>query len=137
MPCAALAFAAALAAAPTPVAAEPLFADIVARAGRLEAEAAAFRSGDLARLARFKGEAAALADLDMQAHVTLRERGVDGDLKCILKGISQDLPKKIEALEAAGDDFHRGLAVDELVALLDDNQAVILQPPGPATPAPE
>jgi cytochrome c556 len=141
MSCAALALAAALTAAPTAAPAgaltrEPLFADIVSRAERLEAEARTFKGRNLADLDRFKGEVARLAELDMQGHVTLRERGTDGDLKCILKGISQDLPKKLEQLEAAKDDFHRGMAVDELVALLDDNQAVVTQPPGPATPPP-
>ncbi len=34
-----------------------------------------------------------LSDLDMKGHVTLKERGAVDDLKCILRGISQDLPR--------------------------------------------
>lgn len=137
MACAALALAAALTATPSaPLTQEPLFADIVQRAERLETQARSFKGRRVADLARFKGEVAELAAMDMQGHLTLKARGTDGDLKCILKGISQDLPGKVAALQAAKDDFHRGMAVDELVALLDDNAAVVLQPPGPATPAP-
>ena len=37
----------------------------------------------------------------MQAHLILKERGTDGDLKCILRGISEDMPKKVQAVQAA------------------------------------
>src|SRR5271169_4531221 len=84
--------------APPSVAGEPLFADIVSRAGRLKNEAEAYAKapldGDLKSLGGFAGFESGvgkLADLDMQGHVALAARGTDGDLKCILKGISQDL----------------------------------------------
>lgn len=129
MSCAALVLAAALSgAAPAPIANEPLFADIVARSEALEARARA--GGDPGAL---KADVEALAALDMQGHVTLRDRGLDGDLKCILKGIAEDLPKKLDALLTAPDAL-KPMAAEELVALLDDNAQVVLQPPGPATP---
>ena len=49
----------------------------------------------------FKAQAAELAARDMQGHLILKERGTDGDLKCILRGISEDMPKKVAAVEAA------------------------------------
>lgn len=150
----ALALAAALAAsAPAPVAApatqspslaaalasEPLYADIVARAQALHREVAAFRGeglkGGAAKpwpgLAGVKARAAALAELDMQGHRDLAARGVDGDLKCILKGIAEDLPRKIEQLEAARTGADQDAALSDLLYLLDDNAGVLLAPPRP------
>ena len=141
MPCglilaAALASAAAAPATTSPLLAEPLFAGIVAKAETLEAQARTFKGAKTLDLTRFRTEVAALSALDMQGHVTLKARGADGDLKCILKGISEDLPKKLDQVAAATDPALRDMAVDEMVALLDDNQAVVTSPPGPATPPP-
>lgn len=146
----ALALAAALAAtAPTPVtpaappaalAGEPLYADIVARAQALHREVAAFRGDGLkdaptARpwpgLAGVKTQAAALAELDMRGHRDLAARGIDGDLKCILKGLAEDLPRKIEQLEAARTGADQDAALSDLLYLLDDNAGVLLAPPRP------
>jgi hypothetical protein len=137
MPCG-LFLAAALAASPatTALTSEPLFAEIVAKAEALETEALTLKGSPAADLGAFTTKISALSALDMQAHLTLKARGVDGDLKCILKGISEDLPKKVAALAEAKEPFARGIAADEIVALLDDNAQVILQPPGPATPPP-
>jgi len=125
-------------AAPTPVAGEPLFVDIVGRAGRLKAQTEAFSKanldGDLDQLPGFPAYEAAigeLSDLDMKGHVLLAARGTDGDLKCILKGISQDLPVKLKALEAAPDAKARQQAMKELTYLLRDNVEVITSPPAP------
>ena len=146
-----LVFAAALAAAtlpaPTPVSAaptpatshlmaEPLFAGIVSKAATLETEARGFKGAKTLDLSRFRTEVAGLSAMDMEGHVTLKARGTDGDLKCILKGISQDLPKKLDQVAAATDPALRAIALDEMIALLDDNQAVVTSPPGPATPPP-
>ncbi|MFI4975760.1 MAG: hypothetical protein ACHP84_14565, partial [Caulobacterales bacterium] len=129
----------AVASAPTSVAGEPLFADIVRRAGRLKAEAQAFETapldGELAHLGGFASFEAAIGELsalDMQGHVTLAQRGTDGDLKCILKGISQDLPVKLKALESAADAKSRQMALREMTYLLNDNVEVITAPPAPA-----
>jgi len=130
---------ASVASAPHSVAGEPLFSDIVRRAGRLKADAEAWRAsgldGDTASLAgypAFKAALGELAALDMQGHVTLAARGTDGDLKCILKGISQDLPVKLHDLEAAATPKARDQAVLELTYLLRDNVEVITSPPAPA-----
>ncbi|MCO8029690.1 hypothetical protein NI454_06945 [Brevundimonas diminuta] len=127
-------------AAPVSVAQEPLFADLVARSGALksivdgwmasgEADRSGFFSG--AAWAAFKGQAADLAQRDMQGHLILKERGTDNDLKCILRGISEDLPLKVAALESAADASARKLALDELSYLLNDNVEVITSPPQP------
>ncbi|MCC7268632.1 MAG: hypothetical protein IT546_15020 [Caulobacteraceae bacterium] len=109
------------------VAQEPLFVDIVRRAAALKTEA----SAGAADMAGFKARIGELADLDMKGHITLRDRGGDGDLKCILKGISQDLPLKLAAIEGAGDAHARKLALDDMVYLLNDNVEVIEAPPAP------
>jgi len=126
--------------APVSVAGEPLFADIVARSGSLKAmvdawaidgaaDQAGFITGDV--FSGFKARAAELADLDMQGHIILRDRGTDGDLKCILRGIAEDIPKKVAALEAATTAPARADALSDLAYLLNDNVEVITAPPQP------
>jgi hypothetical protein len=126
--------------APVSVAGEPLFADIVSRSGTLRGEVrnwltsgAADQAGFIAGEAFtvFKTRAAELAALDMQGHLILKERGTDGDLKCILRGISEDMPKKVEAVETAATAAERRVALDELAYLLNDNVEVITAPPQP------
>ena len=115
-----------------PLAREPLFGAIVKSAGRLRDEVdAARRRGapSPAELTSLNAEATALAALDMQGHVALAARGTDGDLKCILKGISQDLPRKLAAVNAAVDAGGRRSALDELWYLLRDNVEVVAAPP--------
>jgi hypothetical protein len=68
----------------------------------------------------------------MQGHLILKERGTDNDLKCILRGISEDIPVKVAAVETAPDAAARKLALDELSYLLNDNVEVITSPPQPA-----
>lgn len=130
-----LQYAVASAPAPPPsVAAEPLFADIVKRAGALQAQVDSFKgvSGPLPGFDQFKLDIAKLSDLDMQGHVVLKERGVTDDLKCILRGISQDLPVRLKAVEAATDTKTRDAALKEMGYLLRDNVEVITSPPQPA-----
>ena len=126
--------------APVPVAGEPLFADIVARSGDLRGvvqgwltSGAADQPGFTASEAftGFRTRASDLAALDMQGHLILKERGTDGDLKCILRGISEDMPKKVAAVEAAATPAERRVALDELAYLLNDNVEVITAPPQP------
>lgn len=130
----------AVAAAPVSVASEPLFADIVARSGALKGvvqgwmDAGAMSQADFvagAAFTGFKAEAAELAALDMQGHLILKERGTDGDLKCILRGIAEDIPVKVAAVEAALTPAERRVALDELAYLLNDNVEVITAPPQP------
>mgnify|MGYP007112252099 CR=1 FL=1 len=131
------------AAVPASVAHEPLFADIVSRSGALksvvdgwaavqlgskaEPEAGFFESG---AFMTFKAQALDLSERDMQAHLVLKERGTDGDLKCIMRGISEDIPRKVAALEAAPAS-DRATALSELAYLLNDNVEVITSPPRP------
>ena len=124
---------------PPSVAGEPLFADIIKRAARLKADTEGFLkddlTGDISGLpdyAGFKARVAQLSDLDMQGHVTLAQRGAKDDLKCILRGISQDLPVRLKDLEAAADPKARKDALKEMSYLLRDNVEVITAPPQPA-----
>ena len=130
----------AAATAPVSVAGEPLFADIVARSGVLHGEVRAWLAANAADradffsdavFAGFKSRATELAALDMQGHLILKERGTDGDLKCILRGISEDIPVKVAAVEGAATPADRRVALDELAYLLNDNVEVITAPPQP------
>jgi len=130
----------AVAGAPVSVAGEPLFVDIVSQSTSLKAvvdawaaEKAADTAGFLtgADFTGFKDRAEHLSQTDMQGHLILKERGTDGDLKCILRGISEDIPKKIAAVEAATTPEARAVALSELSYLLNDNVEVITSPPQP------
>jgi len=126
--------------APVSVAGEPLFADIVAQSGAMRnivrrwietgrADDAAFGSSpEFEMMAR---GAASLAERDMQGHLILKERGTDGDLKCILRGIAEDMPLKVEAVRAATTPTQRRSAMEDLAYLLNDNVEVITAPPQP------
>jgi len=127
--------------APISVAGEPLFADIISRSGSLKAMvdgwATAKAADDAAfftsqAFTGFKTQTEQLAALDMQGHLILKERGTDGDLKCILRGISEDMPKKVQAVQAAANPAERAVALSELSYLLNDNIEVITAPPKPA-----
>lgn len=120
--------------APVSVAGEPLFADIVARSGALKGVVQGWIDGGVMNPADFTGfraQAVELAALDMQGHVILKDRGTDGDLKCILRGISEDIPLKVAALEAAATPAERRVALEDLAYLLNDNVEVITAPPQP------
>ena len=126
---------AATVAAPAALAQEPLYAEIVARAKglHLRVKSTAPAAADVAAL---KPEVEALAALDMQGHYDLKARNVDGDLKCILKGIAEDLPKRLDDLAAARDADAREAALKEMAYLLNDNVEVVVSGPCPATPPP-
>ncbi len=120
--------------APVSVAGEPLFSDIIARSGALKGVVRGWIEAgtvDQAGFAGFRAQAVELAALDMQGHLILKERGTDGDLKCILRGISEDIPVKIAAVEAATTPAERRVALEELHYLLNDNVEVITAPPQP------
>jgi hypothetical protein len=124
---------------PPSVAGEPLFVDIVRRAAKLKDETAAYEKGALDTdlehapgFPSFETAVGELSALDMQGHVTLVERGATDDLKCILKGISQDLPVKLKELETAPNAKTRHEALDDMFYLLRDNVEVITAPPQPA-----
>jgi hypothetical protein len=121
------------ASAVSPLASEPLFADIIGRAGALRAELAGWKGREVspAELAAFEGRARELAALDMKGHFLLAERGTDGDLKCILKGIAEDIPLKLDAVAGARDARARDAAITDLDYLLRDNVEVIEAPPAP------
>jgi hypothetical protein len=124
-----------------PLVAEPLYAEIVGRARVMKATVETWRAVPglktsprfvpLTGFARFRSDAETLSALDMKGHLDLKARGSDGDLKCILKGISEDLPKKLAQLEAAKTGAEEDAALDELAYLLDDNVGVITAPPKP------
>ena len=113
---------------PQAVAQEPLFLDIVKRAGALKLQAQEARNG-ASLPPQFQAQIGELAALDMQGHLLLAQRGTDGDLKCILRGIAQDLPPKLEAIASATTPKDRDLALREITYLLNDNVEVITAPP--------
>ena len=123
---------------PADLAREPLYADIVQRAKSLNTRIKIYQAatGELSDLQSFKNELDALAALDMQGHFDLKARNVDGDLKCILKGIAEDLPVRFKELQAARTAADRQTALKEMSYLLNDNVEVVSKPPGPATPPP-
>ena len=125
-------------AAPARLAQEPLYADIIGRAKGLHTRVRIYQASPnaIADLAAFRAELDQLAALDMQGHFDLKARNVDGDLKCILKGIAEDLPKRFEDLQAAATPEARVAVLKEMGYLLDDNVEVITSQPGPATPPP-
>lgn len=125
---------------PPSVATEPFFSDLVERASVLKAlvddwaaSGAANQPGFFtgAAFTDFKAQAGALSERDMQGHIILKERGADGDLKCILRGISEDMPGRVAALEAAASAEERAVALAELSHLFEDNAEVITAPPAP------
>ena len=127
---------------PASVAGEPLFSDIIKRAGGLKAQTEAYREAlpktpdAIAKALKgfdvFQGKIGELSALDMQGHITLKERGAVDDLKCILRGISQDLPGKLQALADAKTVKDQDMALRDMVYLLNDNVEVITAPPQPA-----
>jgi hypothetical protein len=127
-------------AAPASVAHEPLFADIVRRAGRLKTQVESYRrdvaGASDARALRdfdgFSGRIGELAALDQKGHELLKARGAVDDLKCILHGISQDLAVKLTALSGARTGHDQDLALRDMAYLLNDNVEVITAPPKPA-----
>lgn len=129
----------AAAGAVNPLAREPLFAGIVGEARSLQGEVEKYRAelkgaaapAPLPRLERFGKRIAALSELDMKGHLELAARGTDGDLKCILRGIAQDLPRKLDELMKAADPVAQEVALRDMAYLLVDNVEVITAPPAP------
>lgn len=107
---------------------EPLFAEIVSRAQSLEARAAAW---DAAQADAFRSDLARLSALDLQGHQVLAARGTDDDLKCMLRGMSEDLPRRMSAVDAALDDAARTAALQELRTTLSENAGVVAAPTRP------
>jgi hypothetical protein len=126
--------------APVSVAGEPLFKDIVGRAGKLKSQVEAYRQGlagqsgamTLPNFDAFSDGITQLAALDQQGHEVLVARGTTDDLKCILHGISQDLPAKLAAVVAAKTGHDQDTALRDMDYLLNDNVEVITAPPQPA-----
>jgi hypothetical protein len=127
-------------AAPVSVAKEPLFFDIVRKAGQLKRQVEAYRDavGDdanpmtLPAFDEFRAQVGELAALDQRGHEVLKARGAVDDLKCILHGISQDLGVKLATLAQARTGHDQNLALRDMAYLLNDNVEVITAPPKPA-----
>lgn len=116
---------------------EPLFVDIVSRAEHLKGITEGWAASGAVHQPNFltggdwlgfRTEALALSDLDMQGHLILKARESQGDMTCILRGLSEDMPRRIADMEAADTRESRDLALSELVHLFDDNIAVITAP---------
>ncbi|HRH19409.1 MAG TPA: hypothetical protein PLE81_02120 [Brevundimonas sp.] len=130
---------------PNALAQEPMYADIISRSQALKAVVEGWITSDAAQDSGFAGRpdfvafreaATQLSERDMAGHLDLRARGTDGDLRCILRGLSEDLPRRVEDVAAATTPATRGDALAELGYLLNDNIAVIVAPPAPQTGEP-
>jgi len=130
---------------PQTLAEEPMYADIVSRSRALRDVVDGWMAGGAADdahfthredFAGFRTAAAELSERDMAGHIDLRERGTDGDLRCILRGLSEDLTLRVDALAAAETPSQRGDALAELRYLLNDNVEVVVAPPAPQTGEP-
>jgi hypothetical protein len=123
-------------AAASPLLKEPLFASIVGEAKALGKTVDGYVAGlkdakdakPLPGLDKFEKRVTALSALDMKGHLELAARGTDGDLKCILRGISQDLPRKLDDLMKADAPAKQEIALKEMGYLLNDNVEVITTP---------
>jgi hypothetical protein len=130
----------AVATAPAPVASQPLFQDIIGRAGRLRTQVETYRTSvkgaagvvALPGADAFTAAIGQLSALDQQGSDWLKLNGGDGDLKCILHGISQDLAVKLAAMKDAKTAHDEDLALRDMSFLLRDNVEVITAPPAPA-----
>lgn len=117
-----------------PVSLEPFYADLLKRAQTLKGTTEAFAAapslsllGDPAFTA-YAGEIEALQALDLKAHYDLKARGTDNDLKCVLMGVSLDLPIRLEAIRAATTEAELKDTLEDMAYLLEDNIAVIRTP---------
>lgn len=125
----------------SPLVGEPLYADILGRARRLKSEVLALQGQPglkaspapigASQIAALGSQTEQLAALDMKGHYDLEARHLDGDLKCILKGVSEDLPRKLAEVRQAKTGAQEYDALEELAYLLDDNVGVISAPPKP------
>ncbi len=113
---------------------EPFYAGLVKSAKTLKAETDRFAARpalalrQTAKFAAYAREIRALSAGDLKAHYTLRDRGTDNDLKCILLGVSRDIEIKMTAIEAAKSDAEIGAAFHAMSDLLSDNVDVIVTP---------
>lgn len=111
---------------------EPFYARLVLQAGRLKRETEAFKPSltilSQRRFRIYADHIRQLTDDDLTGHLDLKKRGTDNDLKCIMKGLSLDLPIKLKAIESARNDAEMATALDHMAALLSDNIDVITTP---------
>ena len=122
------------------LAGEPLFRDIAGRAGSLKGQVDAYRKSlagaseavTLPQFGQFSESITELSLLDLKGHGVLVARGSKDDLKCILYGISQDLPNRLAAVAAAKTGHDQDLALRDMSYLLNDNVEAIIAPPQPA-----
>jgi len=117
-----------------PLSKEPFYASLVRDAGRLKARTEGFAkapSMTLLSSATFKTYARdiqALSERNLKGHLDLKARGTDNDLKCVLKGVSVDLPIRLSAIEAAQTPEALKGALSDMAYLLEDNVEVIVTP---------
>ncbi len=111
---------------------EPFYAGIVSHAQGLLAQSDAFATAPDPRsgpdFAAFAASVTALSADDLKGHYDLRARGTDNDLKCILMGVSRDLPLKLDAVRKAPAGPGLTAAFTALSQDISDNIDVIVTP---------
>ena len=131
-----------IAASPPHISGEPMYRDIVRQARTLKGQVDAYLKAGalvtpsgparpLSDFDGFKAKVGVLAQADMKGHLDLAARNLDGDLKCILRGIAQDPPKRLDEVASAQDARSQAAALKEMAYLLNDNVEVITAPPAP------
>jgi hypothetical protein len=111
---------------------DPFFAGLVSEAQRLKTETEGFTPAlsllSKTKFTNYARDIKALSAGDMQGHMTLKARGTDRDLKCILTGLSRDLPIKLTAIQSAKSDADMKTALANMADLLSDHIDVIVTP---------
>ncbi|GGZ27423.1 hypothetical protein [Asticcacaulis endophyticus] len=116
------------------IAKEQPYAGIIKQAGKLKTRSDTYaKTPSLTLLTNekfqaFTAEVGSLSEQNLKAHLDMKARGTDNDLKCVLKGVSIDLKLKHDALIAAKTDAELQHTLNELSALLSDNIDVITTP---------
>lgn len=117
-----------------PVSQEPFYAELIAKAQTLKATTEGFAATPKLSLLTdpafeaYGREIAELTALNLKAHYDLKARGTDNDLKCVLMGVSLDLPIRFEGIRVATTEQDLKDAFEDMSFLLEDNIEVIRTP---------
>ncbi|MFT4089761.1 MAG: hypothetical protein QM645_03440 [Asticcacaulis sp.] len=117
-----------------PVSQEPFYADLIQRAQTLKATTDAFAAAPKMSLLTdpafeaYGRDVVALTELNLKAHYDLKARGTDNDLKCVLMGVSLDLPIRLEGIRVSTTEQELKDTLEDMAFLLEDNIDVIRTP---------
>lgn len=112
---------------------EPFFGKIVERSQHLKALTDHYMMAPASvrqspEFGAYVEDVNALAEADLKGHLDLKVRGTDSDLKCILKGLSLDVPIKRDLIVNAQSDAAFKDALSEMSLLLEDHIDILTTP---------